>query len=91
MDPQFAQQYGYSMLGDSVKRKIFGLNSARLYGVDPVAARCRIDKDEVEKLRSAWRDLDGSTHEPRYASRGPTGRAGMLRWFSEHGGRLQLG
>ncbi len=91
MDPQFEQQYGYSTLDDHVKRKIFGLNAARLYGVDPVAATCRIDKDEVDRLRSAWRDLDGATHEPRYVSRGPTDRAGMLRWFAEHGGRWQLG
>ena len=91
MDPQFAQQYGYPMLTDDVKRKVFGLNAARLYGVDPVAQKCRIEKDEIEKLRSAWTDLDGSTHEPRYTSRGPTDRDGMLRWFANNGGRWQLG
>jgi uncharacterized protein len=91
MNPEFARQYDYSTLDDGVKRKIFGLNSARLYGVDPVVAQCRIGGDEIERLRSAWRDLDGATHELRYASRGPTDRDGMLRWFAAHGGRWQLG
>ncbi len=91
MDPQFAAQHGYSTLDNDVKRKIFGLNAARLYRVDPAAATCRIAADEVEQLRSAWRDLDGATHEPRFAARGPTDRPGMLRWFAEHGGRWQLG
>ena len=91
MDPQFAQQYGYPLLTNDVKRKVFGLNAARLYGVDPVAQKCRIEKDEVDKLRSSWLDLDGATHEPRYASRGPTDRAGMQRWFANNGGRWQLG
>jgi predicted TIM-barrel fold metal-dependent hydrolase len=91
MDPQFAQQYGYPLLTGEIKRKVFGLNAARLYGVDAEAERCRIGADEIDKLKSAWLDLDGDTHEPRYVSRGPTDRAGMLKWFASNGGRWQLG
>ncbi len=91
MDPQFAQQYGYPMITDDIKRKIFGLNAAKLYGVDPVTAQCKIERDEVDKLRMAWSDLDGASHENAYVSRGPTDRAGMLRHFAENGGRWQLG
>src|SRR5438477_669593 len=47
IDPTFANQYGYATLTDDVKRKIFGLNAARLYGVDPQIAKCRIAGDEV--------------------------------------------
>ena len=90
MDAQFAARFGYAPLTDVVKRKIFGLNAARLYGVDPVAARCRVERDEVERLRAAWRDLEGDSHEPRWAARGPTDRRGMLRWFAQSGGRWQL-
>ena len=36
------EQYGYPALTDDVKAKIFGLNAAKLYGVDPNAARCRV-------------------------------------------------
>jgi hypothetical protein len=86
MDPQFVQQYGYPELTDELKRKVFGLNAARLYGVDPVAQACKIERDEVEQLRSAWLDLEGDTHEPRYADRGPTDRAGMLRHAAANGG-----
>lgn len=86
IDPQLAQQYGYPQLTDALKRKVFGLNAARLYGVDPVAQKCKIERDEIERLRSAWTDLDGATHEPRYADRGPTTRAGMLRHAAANGG-----
>jgi uncharacterized protein len=36
------EQYGYPALTDDVKAKIFGLNAAKLYGVDPNAVRCHI-------------------------------------------------
>jgi predicted TIM-barrel fold metal-dependent hydrolase len=91
MDAQFAQQYGYPALTDEVKRKVFGLNAARLYGVDPVAEACKIERDEVERLRVAYREMAGDTHELRYVPRGPISRRGMLRWFAEHGGRWQIG
>jgi predicted TIM-barrel fold metal-dependent hydrolase len=91
IEPQFAQEYGYAPLTAEVKRKIFGLNAARLYGVDPVVQRCKIENDEVEGLRNAWVDLDGDSHEIRWVPRGPTSRRGMLRWFAENGNRWQLG
>ena len=91
IEPQFAAQYGYGALTDGVKRKIFGLNAARLYGVDAEVQRCKIERDEVEDLRQAYADLDPDTHEIRWAPKGPTSRRGMLRWFAEHGGRWQLG
>jgi hypothetical protein len=91
IDPQFAEQHGYPLLTDEVKRKVFGLSSAKLYGVDPVTATCRIDGDEIEQLRAAWRDLEGDTHELKWISRNPTDREGMFRWFAQHGGKWQLG
>ena len=33
--------YGYPALTDEIKAKIFGLNAARLHGIDPAAMRCR--------------------------------------------------
>jgi len=91
MDPQFARQYEYPDLTPERKRKVFGLNAARLYGVDPEVQTCKIERDDVEKLREAWRDVEGDTHLLRWAPKGPTDRRGMLRWFAEHGGRWQLG
>jgi len=92
IEPGFAQQHGYAPLTREVKAKIFGFNAARLYGVtDLEAQRCKIERDEVERLRGAWRDVDGDSHEVRWVPRGPTSRRGMLEWFARHGGRWQLG
>ena len=42
------ERYGYPALTDEVKRKVFGLNAARLFGVDPEATRCALDGDALE-------------------------------------------
>jgi hypothetical protein len=91
IQPQFAQQYGYAALTDDVKRKIFGLNAARLYGVDAEVQRCKIENDEIEGLRMSWTDSDADSHEVRWVPRGPTTRRGMLDWFARNGNRWQLG
>jgi predicted TIM-barrel fold metal-dependent hydrolase len=91
IEPRFAQEYGYSLLTDDVKRKIFGANAARLYGVDSDLQKCKIERDQVEDLRQTYMDLEAETHEIRWAPKGPTTRRGMLRWFADHGGRWQLG
>jgi hypothetical protein len=91
MDAAFAQQFDYAPLTDEVKRKVFGLNAARVYGVDVTDVRCRIEDDEIEQLRQSWADIDGDSHLTRWASKGPTSRRGMLDWFARHGGRWQIG
>ncbi|HZO13496.1 MAG TPA: amidohydrolase family protein, partial [Polyangiaceae bacterium] len=35
-------QFGYPAITDQIRRKIFGLNAAALYGIDPDAVRCEI-------------------------------------------------
>jgi hypothetical protein len=50
---EFQEQYGYPALTDAVKRKVFGQTSARVYGVDPVVAKCDADADDVESMRNA--------------------------------------
>lgn len=40
---------------DDVKRQIFGLNAARVYGVDPKAKRNPLPGDYLEKLRKAYK------------------------------------
>jgi hypothetical protein len=46
-----AKRFGYSPLTTEVKRKILGLNAARLYGVDPEARRNPLPGDYVDRLR----------------------------------------
>jgi hypothetical protein len=48
---QFQQQYGYPALTDAIKRKIFGLNAAKVYGIDPTATRCAIQASQVALLK----------------------------------------
>jgi hypothetical protein len=45
--PEFQDQYGYPELTDDIKANIFGLNSSRLYGVDPITDECHFDRDEI--------------------------------------------
>ena len=49
-----AKKYGYPELTDRVKEKIFGLNAARLLGVDPAQARKALWGDGLEKLKTSY-------------------------------------
>ncbi len=50
---QLQEQYGYPALTDELKQKIFGLNSARLYGIEPVTGSCDATAEEVDAIRAA--------------------------------------
>ena len=68
-------QYGYPALTREVKRKILGLNAARVYGVDPNAVRCAIHDDDVARIKSAMVEHDD--HAP-IRSYGPRTRRELL-------------
>jgi uncharacterized protein len=49
--PQSMQDmYGYPALTPEVKAKIFGLNAAAVYGVDPKLVRPKITQDEIDNI-----------------------------------------
>jgi hypothetical protein len=48
---ELQERHGYPALTAEVKRKILGLNAARLHGLDPAAGTCRFDKAELEQIR----------------------------------------
>jgi predicted TIM-barrel fold metal-dependent hydrolase len=50
---EFQERFGYPALTAEVKAKILGLNSVRLYGIDPIRGRCEIEPAELEELRQA--------------------------------------
>ncbi len=54
--PEFQERHGYPALDGLRKRKIFGLNAARLYGVDPHAVRVRFTTDELTAIREGFPD-----------------------------------
>lgn len=78
------EKYGYAPLTDEVKAKIFGLNAAKLFGIDPQTKHEAMEHDKFAQLRReylkdphpsntqygwVWDDHDGS--EPK----APVGRA----------------
>jgi len=73
---QMQQEFGYPALTPEIKARIFGLNGAEVYGVDPSAVRYAVANDDVERLRSALREDPRSVPLPdprRYE--GPRTRA----------------
>lgn len=79
--------YGYPELTDELKAKIFGLNAAKIYGINPAETRCKIDKSALAQLK---RDLDGEFGAYRWAFQdmgGPRTRREFLNLWRHTGGR----
>ncbi len=51
--PQFQERFGYPALTPAIKAKILGLNSARLYDVEPAVDPCRPGRADRAAARSA--------------------------------------
>jgi hypothetical protein len=64
ISPALQQQHGYPALTPELKRKILGLNGAKVYGIDPAKARYVIKNDDINGLRMAWRDDPRSVPMP---------------------------
>ncbi|GAB5453534.1 MAG: hypothetical protein Hals2KO_38620 [Halioglobus sp.] len=67
---EFQERYGYPALTDERKRKILGLNAARMYGIDPCAQRDRID---TSALGLAKAEVDAEFGERRWVFNEPLG------------------
>jgi uncharacterized protein len=55
-------KYGYPQLTEAVKNQIFGLNAAKLYGLDPEAKRKAIKTDKLSLLRDESRQNPSPSH-----------------------------
>lgn len=75
--------FGYPALTPAIKAKVFGLNAARLYGVDPAAVRCQIDEDELNMLGMEYRELRG----PSFKRYGPQSRREFFAFLASRGGQ----
>lgn len=76
---EFQELYGYPALTPAIKRKIFGLNAARIYGIDPEETRCTLDTSKLTKLKLA---MDTELGDRRWAFQqpgGPQTRSEFLR------------
>jgi uncharacterized protein len=61
MPEPLMKQFGYAPLTPEVKAKIFGLNAARVYGVDPKAKRNPIPGDYIDRLRKLYKESGNAT------------------------------
>ncbi|MCB1261271.1 MAG: hypothetical protein KDB33_12930, partial [Acidimicrobiales bacterium] len=53
-------------LTDDIKAKIFGLTSAKLYGVDPITGTCSFDRSEI--VDTQLTSFGNATYGPRTAA-----------------------
>ena len=56
MPESLMKRFGYRPLTPDVKAQIFGLNGARVYGIDPGLHRNPVPPDYVSKLKAAYLD-----------------------------------
>jgi predicted TIM-barrel fold metal-dependent hydrolase len=61
MPDRLMKRFGWKPLTDDVKRRIFGLNAAHLYQVDPEAKRNPMPSDYIEKLRRMYKQSGALT------------------------------
>jgi predicted TIM-barrel fold metal-dependent hydrolase len=54
--PALAEKHGYAPLSRPVKEQIFGLNAARVFGIDVKARRQEIPKDYLSQMKMAYRE-----------------------------------
>ena len=79
ISPEYQEKYGYPALDAAAKRKIFGLNAARVYGLDVAA----IHAGALGETRTAYRVAPN----PSFRTFGPETRRQFLALHREHGGR----
>jgi predicted TIM-barrel fold metal-dependent hydrolase len=77
--PQFQMQYGYPELTQDLKRKILGLNSAKLFNIDVSARRCEIDKGAMAYVKRTREGELGPLYWAGARPLGPTTRREFFR------------
>jgi hypothetical protein len=75
----FQEQFGYPALTPAVKRKVLGQTSAKVYGVEPVVARCEASPEDVEAMRASL---------PPSTTHGPTTAREVRALIEAHGGLI---
>jgi uncharacterized protein len=79
---EFQDLYGYPALTPELKAKVFGLNAAELFDLDPEAERCAIDASSLAEARAAFASMhrSGEIAEP-WPTRAPLTRRQVLTWL----------
>jgi len=71
---EFRERHGYAELTPQLKRKVFGLNAAQVYGLKPDAMRRKLAKDRVQKSKLDYLN----DPQPTFATYGPRTRREWL-------------
>lgn len=79
---ELQDRFGYPTLTPGIKAKVFGLNAAQLFGVDPAAQRCAIDEDALTAARAEVVGLASDGAVTRWQERGPITRRDVLTWLA---------
>jgi uncharacterized protein len=80
---EFQERYRYPALTNAVKAKVFGLNAAHLFGIDPEATRCALSRDPLTDAQPAALHLHETGALPSmWRPNGPTTRREMLAWLA---------
>jgi predicted TIM-barrel fold metal-dependent hydrolase len=79
---EFQERYGYPALTPERKAKIFGLNAARVYGIDVAELRRAQRQDALSHAREEY----ANAGRPSFQTYGPKTRRDMLRLLAFNGG-----
>ncbi len=63
---EYCEKFGYKKLSKKDKAKIFGLNAARLYGIDVKEKRKALPADALSRLKTAYLDGGGQRENAAY-------------------------
>ena len=80
---ELREKHGYPELTQALKAKIFGLSSAKVYGIEPKRDLPKIQKDDVEKLKQAYLP----DRDPSHRVYGPRTRREFFELLAMRGGR----
>jgi predicted TIM-barrel fold metal-dependent hydrolase len=77
---EIRDQYGYPDFTDAIKRQVFGLTSARLYGIDPTGCYASFQTDGIAQYRKQMDEEEGIN---RWVARRPL--MTKYKQYLEHG------
>jgi hypothetical protein len=81
--PQYQEMYGYPALTDAIKAKIFGLNAAKIFRVDPMKERCKAKDGDFATAKLMLDEKIGPRRWVFSKPLGPTSRRefmALARW-----------
>ena len=80
--PALVEEYGYPELSPALKQKVFGLNGARVYGIDVPEHRRRAKTDPIGTRKQAYQE----TRDPTFETYGPKTDGEFEALIAERGG-----